>query len=257
MELLEVFKNQDAIICTIATASAKLQERFIDMAIKAGVKRFVPSEFGSDVRNEKARAIMPSFLQGKLDTVEYLKSKEEEGLTWTSFVTGPFFDLLVFCLEKLLEQRLTGGNRAMAFGYMGFDLKQQKAVMYDDGETKWSTTTLARIGLAVKNAMLISEQTANKYLFIDSFTVSQKEVLAAFEKASGKQWEVSHADLENDKKDGMEKMTKGDMSGAANLIRYINLTPGHGGNYMEYEEGANKLLSLPKETLDQVVSRFV
>lgn len=57
------------------------------------MKRFVPSDFGSDVRNEKARAILPSFLQGKFDTVEYLKGKESEGLTWTSFVTGPFFDL--------------------------------------------------------------------------------------------------------------------------------------------------------------------
>lgn len=145
----------------------------------------------------------------------------------------------------------------MAFGYMGFSVKEQKAVLYGDGTTTWSTTTLARIGLAVKNAMLIPEQTANKHMFIDSFTVSQQEVLAAFEKASGKKWEVSHADLENDKKEGMERMANGDFTGAANLIRYINLTPGYGGNYMEYEEGASDLLSLPKETLEEVVSRFV
>lgn len=145
----------------------------------------------------------------------------------------------------------------MAFGYMGFNIKEQKAVLYDDGTTKWSTTTLARIGLAVKNAMLIPEKTANKYIFIDSFTVSQKDVLAAFEKATAKKWEATHADLENDKEEGLEKMAKGDFAGAANLIRYINLTPGHGGNYMEYEEGANELLSLPKETLDEAVARFV
>jgi hypothetical protein len=92
-ELLEAFKGKDAIISTIATSSAKQQELFIDIAIKAGVKRFVPSNFGSDVRNEKARVILPSFLKGKFDMVEYLKNKEKEGLTWTSFVTGPFFDL--------------------------------------------------------------------------------------------------------------------------------------------------------------------
>lgn len=92
-QLLEAFKGQDAIISTIATASAKQQEAFIDTAIKAGAKRFVPSEFGSDTRNEKARTVLPKFLKGKYDTVQYLKGKESEGLTWTSFVTGPFFDL--------------------------------------------------------------------------------------------------------------------------------------------------------------------
>jgi hypothetical protein len=144
----------------------------------------------------------------------------------------------------------------MPLGYMGFNIKEQKAVLYGDGTATWSTTMRASIGLAVKNAMLIPAETANKHMFIDSFTISQNDVLAAFEKATGK-WEVSHADLENDKKEGLEKMAKGDFIGAANLIRYINLTPGHGGNYMEYEEGANDLLSLPKESLDEVIARFV
>ena len=92
-ELLEAFKGQDAVVSTIATASAEKQKAIIDTAIKAGVKRFVPSEFGNDTRNEKAMAIIPQFFRGKLETVEYLKEKEKEGLTWTAFVTGPFFDL--------------------------------------------------------------------------------------------------------------------------------------------------------------------
>lgn len=94
-ELLEAFKGQDAIISTIATASAVQQQTIIDAAIKAGVKRFVPSEFGSDTRNDKAMAILPQYFKGKKETVEYLKEKEKEGLTWTAFVTGPFFELYV------------------------------------------------------------------------------------------------------------------------------------------------------------------
>lgn len=92
-ELLEAFQGQDAIVSTIATASADVQKKFIDVAIKAGVKRFMPSEFGGDVLNEKAMRLLPQFFKGKKDTVEYLKGKEREGLTWTAFVTGPFFDL--------------------------------------------------------------------------------------------------------------------------------------------------------------------
>ena len=140
---------------------------------------------------------------------------------------------------------------------MGFDLKEHKATIFNHGNDAWSTSTLATIGLAVKNAMLIPEKTANKYLFIDSFTVSQIQVLASLEKATGKKWEVTHVDAEEEKKMGMEKMSKGDLSGAMSLIRYINCVNGHGGNYAEYEESANKLLSLPKQSLDEVVAEIL
>jgi len=140
---------------------------------------------------------------------------------------------------------------------MGFDLKEHKATIFNHGNDAWSTSTLATIGLAVKNAMLIPEKTANKYLFIDSFTVSQIQVLASLEKATGKKWEVTHVDAEEEKKMGMEKMSKGDLSGAMSLIRYINCVEGHGGNFIQYEESAKELLSLPKQTLDDVVAEIV
>ena len=145
----------------------------------------------------------------------------------------------------------------MKIGFMGYDMKEHKAVIFNHGNDAWSTTTLATIGLAVKNAMMIPEKTANKYLFIDSFTVSQNQVLASFEKATGKKWEVTHVDAEEEKKVGMEKMSKGDFSGAMSLIRYINCVNGHGGNYIHYEESANGLLSLPKQTLDEVMTEIV
>lgn len=145
----------------------------------------------------------------------------------------------------------------MKIGYIGIDVQNQQATLYNDGIVPFSTTTLSTTGLAVKNALLIPEQTANKYLYINSFTVSQAQLLSAFEKATGKKWEVKYADVEEDKKEGLEKIAKGDLSGAAHLIRYINLNDGYGGNYMQYKEGANELLSLPKESLDEVVARIV
>lgn len=97
-EVLDAFKGQDVVISTIATANAKQQEHLIDLAVEAGVQRFVPSEFGSDNRNEKAMEILPQYFGGKRATVEYLISKEKEGLTWSAFTVGPFFELYVsFC----------------------------------------------------------------------------------------------------------------------------------------------------------------
>lgn len=92
-DLLEAFKGQDVVISTIATANAAEQKKLIDASVQTGVKRFVPSEFGCDVRNENGFKVIPQYFGGKVETVEYLKSKESEGLTWTTFVTGSFFEL--------------------------------------------------------------------------------------------------------------------------------------------------------------------
>lgn len=145
----------------------------------------------------------------------------------------------------------------MISGFMGFNLKEHKASIFNHGNDTWSTTKQATIGLAVKNALLIPEKTANRYLFIGTFTVSQNQVLASFEKATGVKWEVTQVDAEEMKKTGLEKMSKGDFSGGMSLIRYINCVHGHGGNYMEYQESANELLSLPKQNLDAAVEEIV
>jgi hypothetical protein len=137
---------------------------------------------------------------------------------------------------------------------MGFDLRGHKAVLFNKGTDTWSTTTLSSIGLAVKNAMLLPAETANKYIFVDSFTVSQAQILASLEKITATRWEVTYLDAEEQKKQGLEKMSQGDFSGAMILIRYINSVHGHGGNYSEYEETQNELLSLPKENLDDVLA---
>ena len=142
-------------------------------------------------------------------------------------------------------------------GFMGFDQQAHKATIFGSGNDKWSSTTLASIGLAVKNALLLPDATANKYLYINSFTISQNEVLAAFEKATGQKWAVEHVDPEAMKEEGLEKEARGDITGAMSLVRYINCVEGHGGNYAEYRETANGLLGLPEEMLQGAVEAVV
>jgi hypothetical protein len=68
-------------------------------------------------------------------------------------------------------------KRALQMGFLGHDIKEQKVVIFNDGNTAWSTTTSSTIGLAVKNALLIPEKTANQYLYTNSFTVSSTRCL--------------------------------------------------------------------------------
>lgn len=75
----------------IRPGSQKEIKGLVDACVKAGVKRFIPGEFGSNSAPETAREAVPWF-QNKVDIVEYLKGKEGEGLTWTSVICGAFFD---------------------------------------------------------------------------------------------------------------------------------------------------------------------
>ena len=147
--------------------------------------------------------------------------------------------------------------RGITSGFMGFDVKNQKASLFNGGRDTWSTATLSTIGLAVKNALLLPNETANKYLYIESLTVSQSEVVASLEKAMGKPWEREQVDAEEMKRTGLEKMSKGDHSGVVSLIRYVNCVHGHGGNYAEDRGTANGVLGLPKATLDEEVRKLV
>jgi NmrA-like family len=69
------------------------QIKMIDAAAEAGVKRFMPSEFGADRR----KGIHPDFAvlqQGKIQVFDHMikKSQENRDLTWTSLATGPLLD---------------------------------------------------------------------------------------------------------------------------------------------------------------------
>jgi hypothetical protein len=90
-ELTSAFKSQDAVISAVGATAFTEQKKFIDAAVNAGVKRFIPSEFSANTLNESVRQMLPLFNQKK-DVLDYLKSKESVGLTWTGIATALLFD---------------------------------------------------------------------------------------------------------------------------------------------------------------------
>lgn len=90
-DLVRAFTGQDAIVSTVGGAGFTQQKVFIDAAIKAGVKRFLPSEFSMNTQSDAARALVPLF-EAKQDILNYLREKEGTGLTWTGLANGPLLD---------------------------------------------------------------------------------------------------------------------------------------------------------------------
>ena len=91
--LREVFADQDAVVSTIATLAIGSQTLIVDAAHDAGVKRFIPSEFGI---NTRALGIpgLEVILSGKIKTIDYLQEKADQNpdFTWTGLSTGLFLD---------------------------------------------------------------------------------------------------------------------------------------------------------------------
>jgi hypothetical protein len=97
-DLLDIFTGQDAVISMVGPRGRTTQIKFVNAAVAAGVKRFIPSDFSGDSRHPAGLMILPHF-KDKNDIVDYLKKQESKGLSWTGVFTGIFFDWYV-----LLEQ---------------------------------------------------------------------------------------------------------------------------------------------------------
>ena len=62
----------------------------IDAAIEAGVKRFLPSEFGFDTEDDRTLEVAPCTIMKK-DPIEHLKARKDK-ISWTSIVNGLWLD---------------------------------------------------------------------------------------------------------------------------------------------------------------------
>jgi len=90
--IAEAFKGQDAVVSTIATAALRQQQAVVDAAVKAGVKRFIPSEFGMDTTTITGGAKKILGAKIALQGVLAKAAEEHEHFSWTGISTGMFFD---------------------------------------------------------------------------------------------------------------------------------------------------------------------
>ncbi|KAI9831847.1 MAG: hypothetical protein M1826_002879 [Phylliscum demangeonii] len=232
--LAKAFDGQDAVSCTIHAGDEKL---IIDAAVKAGVKRYLPSEFGADTTNKKAQEICP-LLKPKTEIVEYLQSKAKEhpDFSWTAVQCGGFYDW------------------ALKNSFLGLDLKKHTASIWDGGDTTWSATMLPSIGQSIVGVLTHLSETKNRYVRIQSFSTSQNQILAVLEKVSGKTWPRTEVDALKAAAGGREKIAKGDWSGApATILAYLmNRHVDCGCDFSKSGKLDNELLGVPAENMQQI-----
>ncbi|TVY45925.1 Isoflavone reductase-like protein [Lachnellula occidentalis] len=233
--LAEAFKGQDAVVSALGAAAMGEQIKIIHAAVKAGVKRYLPSEYGTNTQNEKATGLVPAF-GFKVTLIEHLKKLESKGLSWTAIETGPAFDW------------------GLQMGLVGFNINTHEALIMDGGNRPFSATNLSQIGNAVVAVLSKPDETANQFIYVDSFTATQNEILAELEKATGKKWTVTESTTEAAAKEGQELFSKGDFSGLLLLLKTIMLGEGYGSDFTKDASLANEKLGLPKQGLAETVA---
>jgi len=231
----KAFEGQDAVVSLVGSSALGDQKAWVDAAVKAGVKRFLPSEFGGDGTNKAILEKLPLFAT-KGAVVDHLRSKEKDGLSWTSVVTGPFFDW------------------GLQVGFLGYNVKEKTAQIWDGGNVPFTTTNITTISKAVVSLLSTPEAiaaTENKYVYIASHTVTQNEILASFEKATGAKWTVESIDSKEAARVANEKLKNGDYSAFPDLIRSAFYASDELGNFSnKVSNELLGLLGLEKEDLD-------
>ncbi|KAM0517646.1 hypothetical protein ACHAPE_004618 [Trichoderma viride] len=248
--LLLAFKGQDAVVNTITMPDFEEQKKMIDVAVLAGVKRFIPAEFGIDTSKEETVEIM-TFLKVKPRIIQYLRSIQDQ-ITWTGIITGPFFDW------------------SLRQGFFSFNVPSRTAYIHQPGyhTHRFSWSNLANVAEAVAHVLFFKNFAIvdNRYVHVRSFNASQDEISKSLISATKRmdiargqahtEWKVIDVDLEEKVLEARNKLAQGDTGGLGYILsKAIYHT---GGNYDVEGVVMNEKLGMKlEESLDATVEREV
>lgn len=225
--LVSALEGQDAVVSALATPALDNQLLLIDAAVEAGVRRFIPSEFGSDTTNPKA-AGLPVF-RNKIITQKALAERASSSdFTYTTLITGP-----------LLGWGLTQGFMS---------IKDKRASLYDGGDRVFSTTTLATVGKAVCGVLAHPVETENRVIKVHDMTTTLKSLLVKAQKAVGEDgWTISKLSVDELLGSSWAGVKQGrfDWPTLFGFIITASMGEGYGG---KLENTDNALLGIPEMT---------
>lgn len=144
--IVNALKGADAVVSTLGSRALEKQISLIEAAKKIGIKRFIPSEFGSNTLHETTSKL-PVY-HDKVVVQQALREAASRpgGMTYTLICNGPFLNWVVMV------------------GFL-MDMKHKKMTLFDGRDKKVSMTTLASVGQAVAVVLELSEETANRAVY--------------------------------------------------------------------------------------------
>ena len=234
----------DTVVSCVGRPIIHTQVQIVELMDKhADVKRFFPSEYGTDIEYDST-SVDEKPHQQKLKVRAALKQVED--LEYTYVVTGPYGDADGGLFLGAVPAEAEGGGT--------FDVKRKRAVLLGDGNGKISLTTMRDVGKLVVAALKAQEATKNKALKVNSFTTTPKEIVAEYEKQTGEKWEVSYTSLDELKELERQAWEKQDPRAGGLTLRRI-WTSGR----TLYEHRDNDVIGMEDkmETLESAVEQAI
>lgn len=250
--LVSALSGQQFLVITLGVfAPPDTQLKIVKAAGKAGVPYIMPNVFGYDITNEK---LSKEYLYA--NDIKICDDIQSVGVS--SYVA--------MCCGFWYEWSLALGRDTF-----GFDFKDKKVTLFDDGETAVNVSTWGSCGRALAGLLSLKEtpddaqdasptvsQWKNKPLYISSFRVSQRDMLDSVNRVQGttdRDWEiVSEPSIERYQR-GIEDMKKGDQTGFSRGM-YTRVFFQNGDGDFESSKGLqNALIGLPDDSLDKATKR--
>ena len=228
---------------TLGAPGGEAQSRLIQASVNAGVKRFIPSEFGADPDDEHVETF-PNF-GFKVAAQKQLKAAAEKkpDFTYTLISTGPFLDWCISTFPLLI------------------DVKGRKIDTYDGGDIPFSTTRVTTVGKAVVASLKNYEATKNRVVKVHDAVITQNQLKALAETEVGSSFSGKDNDTKAIEKSAWEKYKDNsvDPNPMSWIIPFILVSIwGYGGTHFDNTE--NELLGIPElkgKELDQLLTQEI
>ncbi|GFF94879.1 isoflavone reductase [Aspergillus udagawae] len=244
--IVAALKGQQFLIITMApTAPRDTQSKLVQAAAKAGVPYIMPNGYAGDIDNIQLGqdTLLGPAAKATRDEIERL------GMQWVTVCCGFWYDY-----------SLAGGEARF-----GFDFDKRSLTIYDDGNTKNTTSTLSQVGRAVAKVLSLKElpedendksltlsMFLNKGVYIKSFVVSQNDMFESVKRVTGTtdaDWTITHEDSKKRYEAGLALVKSGNMAGFSKLLYARAFYPDEPSEFSA--KAQNELLGLPEESLDE------
>jgi nucleoside-diphosphate-sugar epimerase len=239
--LEDALQGHFGVVSTVNARATGEQMPLIEAAVRAGVERFIPAEFGADMANKKARAL-PVFEQ-KEKTAEKLSemATTNPNFTYTLVRNGVFFD---WGLQ------------------MNFLLNTQShtATIIDGGDHPFSTTTLATVAKAVVDTFQHLKETKNWAVYIHDAVLTQNQLIDIVKRVGSNkaEWTLERTTTAEVEKRALKSPAEDAFKAMMDQLCLSIYAEGYGGNFSGRTDNALFGISeMTKEEIQNVAARYV
>jgi hypothetical protein len=250
--LVAALRGQDVLLITLSvTAPPDTESKLIRAAAEAGVPWVMPNHWGCDVLEDVVQDV-PGF--GKVGQAH--KDIAAAGVSsFLSLATGFWYEWSLAIPPSF-----------------GFDFPSKSATFFDDGETAISISTWPQVGRAVTallslpiksengNTERCLEHFKNQIVYVNSFTISQKDMFNSVLRVTGdkpEDWTINKEPARERYASAVKALQGGDRMAYVRMM-YTRLFYDDGcGNFEASRGVSNEILELPKEDLDEATARAI